>query len=163
MNDGGGNAVTKLKVSQMLDIPEGTDKNIVWKSVDVIINALTFGPLAQMTISTKFPEYDWQIRAISLKNFHLIRVNPKFSDNDIKLAFSFYTNAIEGGLLNLLKIPDLRQVSLRIGQISNDDITSIRLRKAFIIINYHLSIEERNIIARQRELIENDLDDYAEF
>ena len=153
----------KLEVSQMLDIPNGVDENIMWKSVDVIVNALTFGPLAQMTISTKFPEYDWQIRAISLKNFHLIRVNPEFSDNDIKLAFSFYTNVIEGGLLNLLKIPDLRQVSLRIVQSSNDDITSIRLRKAFIIINSYLSNEKRNILLCQEELIDNDLKDYAEF
>jgi hypothetical protein len=153
----------KLEVSQMLDIPEGTDKNIVWESIHMIVDSLTFGPSAQISISTKFPEYEGQIRAISLKNFHLIRVNPKFSDNDIKLAFSFYTNAIEGGLLNLLKIPDLRQVSVRIGQNSSDDIISVRLGKAFIIINSHLSNEKRNIIACQRELIENDLDEYAEF
>jgi hypothetical protein len=153
----------KLEVSQMLDIPNGVDENIVWKSVDVIVNALSFGPLAQMTISTKFPEYDWQIRPISLKNFHLIRVNPEFSDNDVKLAFRFYTNAIEGGLLNLLKIQDLRQVSLRIEQNSSDDIISLRLGKAFIIINSHLSNEKRNILLCQEELIDNDLKDYAEF
>jgi hypothetical protein len=153
----------KLEVSQMLDIPNGVDENIVWKSVDVIVNALSFGPLAQMTISTKFPEYDWQIRPISLKNFHLIRVNPKFSDNDVKLAFRFYTNAIEGGLLNLLKIPYLSQVSVRIGQNSSDDINSVRLGKAFIIINSHLSNEKRNILLCQEELIDNDLKDYAEF
>jgi hypothetical protein len=147
----------------MLDIPNGVDENIVWKSVDVIVNALSFGPLAQMTISTKFPEYDWQIRPISLKNFHLIRVNPEFSDNDVKLAFRFYTNAIEGGLLNLLKIQDLRQVSLRIEQNSSDDIISLRLGKAFIIINSHLSNEKRNILLCQEELIDNDLKDYAEF
>ncbi len=153
----------KLEVSQMLDIPNGVDENIVWKSVDVIVNALSFGPLAQMTISTKFPEYDWQIRPISLKNFHLIRVNPEFSDNDVKVAFRFYTNAIEGGLLNLLKIPDLSQVSVRIEQNSSDDIISLRLGKAFIIINSHLSNEKRNILLCQEELIDNDLKDYAEF
>ena len=153
----------KLEVSQMLDIPNGVDENIVWESIHMIVDSLTFGPSAQISISTKFPEYEGQIRPISLKNFHLIRLNPKFSDNDVKVAFRFYTNAIEGGLLNLLKIPDLRQVSVRIGQNSSDDIISVRLGKAFIIINSHLSNEKRNILLCQEELIDNDLKDYAEF
>jgi hypothetical protein len=153
----------KLEVSQMLDIPNGVDENIVWESIHMIVDSLTFGPSAQISISTKFPEYEGQIRPISLKNFHLIRVNPEFSDNDVKLAFRFYTNAIEGGLLNLLKIQDLRQVSLRIEQNSSDDIISLRLGKAFIIINSHLSNEKRNILLCQEELIDNDLKDYAEF
>jgi hypothetical protein len=153
----------KLEVSQMLDIPNGVDENIVWESIHMIVDSLTFGPSAQISISTKFPEYEGQIRPISLKNFHLIRVNPEFSDNDVKLAFRFYTNAIEGGLLNLLKIPDLSQVSVRIVQNSSDDIISLRLGKAFIIINSHLSNEKRNILLCQEELIDNDLKDYAEF
>jgi hypothetical protein len=153
----------KLEVSQMLDIPNGVDENIVWESIHMIVDSLTFGPSAQISISTKFPEYEGQIRPISLKNFHLIRLNPKFSDNDVKVAFRFYTNAIEGGLLNLLKIPDLSQVSVRIVQNSSDDIISLRLGKAFIIINSHLSNEKRNILLCQEELIDNDLKDYAEF
>ena len=62
---------------------------------------------------------------------------------------------LERNMLGLLKIPNLESIDLEVEEASEE------LLKATRIINNHLA-HDRNIIACQKELYDNDLDEYAE-
>jgi hypothetical protein len=69
-------------------------------------------------------------------------------------------HTLTNSILGLLKIPGLRTISYPATERAK---YSNELRQAIGIVYNHLQTDEKNAIACQRELIENNLDDYAEF
>jgi hypothetical protein len=153
-----------------LKIPEDLDPNIIWKSIDSVIEPRRFFPLLRVVISSAYLENPDFMSPISLKNFHLIRINHQNLDTENNdwplLSFVFNINTIEGGLLNLLKIPNLHHVMFQFRKMHNlrgeDKPGSFPpVANALDIINKHL--KNKNILACQRDLLKAGLTEYAKF
>ena len=156
------------KIWNYLEIPNSIDPNIVWEDVNLIVDPLTFKPLIKCGITSKMLDDPDYMAPISLKNFDLIQISEASVCHvtDFKLAFEFNINTIDGGLLNLLKIPNLTRIRFRfrkIHKIKGEDQPSSfpPLVNAFNIINDHL--KDRNILACQRDLLKAGLTEYAKF
>jgi|688.fasta_scaffold04879_17 hypothetical protein len=90
-----------------------------------------------------------------------LRYNPITSfegiGTKVKSCKSLWMPAIESHMLGVLQIKDLRSLYLQTIDMSMDTY------RAFQIVLKYIDPKNRNIVQCQRELIENDLDEYAEF
>lgn len=73
-----------------------------------------------------------------------------------RFSISAHHNGKPLGLLSFFKVKGCINLSAAAGNSEQD-------KQAIAIVNKHLSMPERNAIACQKELFDNDLDDYAEF
>ncbi len=95
-------------------------------------------------------------------NFIHLYDNPftSFSDvhKHVKSCSGFTLPTVKTGVLSFFKIKNCQSIAYWRAHNDKSEFDQVS-----IIVNWHLSSDERSAIKCQRELIENDLDDYAEF